>query len=101
HVRVVAQERLEVPGGDGLQGDVGLSSDGRAATLVVEQRHLSERVPRSERPGLARDRAHAGPSRRDDHEPDPSVAGQRDLVPRRLSDVVVDWLTAYGRFGRK
>src|ERR1700682_6767844 len=53
---VLFQKRLEVPLGDGRQGDVGVGLDRRAAPLLVEQRHLTKGVARAELPRLALDR---------------------------------------------
>lgn len=41
-LRVLLQERLEVPLRDGRQRDIGIRRDGRATALVVEERHLPE-----------------------------------------------------------
>ncbi len=85
---MLLEERLEVPLGDGRQGDVGLSRDGGAPPFMVQERHLAERVTRSELAGLAGAGLDRDGALGDDHESNPALAADNDLV----AGVVLDGL---------
>src|ERR1700682_4230216 len=83
---VLFQKRLEVPLGDGRQGDVGVGLDRRAAPLLVEQRHLTKGVARPELPRLALDRGDRNRAIEDDHEANAVFPADHDFVPGRVID---------------
>src|SRR5712691_1377536 len=80
-LRMLLQERLEVPLRDARECDLRVGGDGRASALVVEQRHLAERVARTELARLAGDGFDAHVPVGDDHEADSAFAPEDDLVP--------------------
>ena len=84
HLWMLLQERLEVPLRDRRELDIGVCLDGGAATLLVEQSHLAERVARPERARLALDRVYGHGPVEDDHEAHTVVASDDDLVAGRV-----------------
>src|SRR6185369_13492081 len=68
HLRVILDERLELPGSHPVCGHVGRSGDRRGTRALVDKRDLTEIVAGAERrPSLAAD-AHRGAPLRDDEE---------------------------------
>src|SRR2546427_196905 len=85
-LRVLLQERLEVPFRDRCHRDVGVGGDCRAAAFVVEQGHLTEGVAWPELARVPLNRLHADRAVGDNHEPDAALAADHDLVTGRMLD---------------
>src|SRR5437762_1976246 len=83
-LRVLLQERLEVPLWDRRHRDVRQRGARRASTLVIEQGHLAERVARTELPLVPGHGLHLDVAFGDDHEPDAALTADDDLVPGRV-----------------